>query len=179
MSGGRNSRWIIRIGATQRLALALIAGGGAFVVQPASIALDSRVVASWDLGTLIYLGLAWALIALSSAKMTRDHARVQDPSRYIIFLAVVGAAWASVVAIGYVVSGIEELAFWPRTWHLTLTIVALISAWLLIQTVFAFHYARRYYEGGDRPPSEPAALLFPGGRDPDYLDFAYYSLSWG
>src|SRR5512143_614789 len=113
---------MIRIGATHRLALALIAGGGVFVVQPASIALDSRVVASWDLGSLLYLGLAWALIARSSAKATRDHARVQDPSRYIIFLVVVSAAWASLVAIGYVASGIDELAFWPKTWHLTLTI---------------------------------------------------------
>lgn len=35
--------------------------------------------------------------------------------------------------------------FWSRAWHIALTIGALNSSWLLIQTVFAFHYARRCY----------------------------------
>jgi uncharacterized membrane protein len=123
--------------------------------------------------------LAWWLIARADASMTRDHALGQDQSGYVIFLFVVGAACASIVAIGFVVSTIKELAFWSRAWHLTLTIDALISSWLLIQTVFAFHYARRYYAIVRRQRTTPAELLFPGGREPDYLDFAYYSFVVG
>ena len=45
--------------------------------------------------------------------------------------------------------------------------------------MFAFHYAHRYYAG---PHGECAAvppLHFPGGREPDYSDFAYYSFVVG
>ena len=53
---------------------------------------------------------------------------------------------------------------------------------MLIQTVFAFHYARRYYAPRHRAQVQPAGvhgLEFPGGVEPDYLDFAYYSFVVG
>lgn len=163
----------------QRLALALVLAVVAFIAQPDSVSWHTRAVASWDLGTLTYLGLAWALIACSDAETTRDHASSQDQSGYLIFLFVVGASCASIVAIGFVVGTIRDLAFWPRAWHLTLTVAALISSWVLIQTVFAFHYARSYYADGNRSRSAVPALRFPGNRDPDYLDFAYYAFVVG
>jgi uncharacterized membrane protein len=174
-----NLAWLTRFGAMRRLAVVLAVAVVAFLAQPNSISWHTRAVISWDLSTLVYLCLAWWLIACADAKMTRDHALGQDQSGYIIFLFVVGAACASIVAIGFVVGTIKELAFWSRAWHLALTIDALISSWLLIHTVFAFHYARRYYAiaRGERAPSPE--LLFPGSRDPDYLDFAYYSFVVG
>lgn len=173
------SAWIIRIGAMQRLAVGIAVGIATYMAQPGSISWHTRAVASWDLSVLIYLCLAWWLIASTDAAMTRDHALSQDQSGYVIFLFVVVAACASVVAIGFVVSTIGELDFWSRTWHLALTIVALISSWLLIQTVFAFHYARRYYAILHRERNAVPELLFPGGKEPDYLDFAYYSFVVG
>ena len=171
--------WIIRIGAMQRLAVVLTVAVATFLAQPDSISWHTRAVVSWDCGVLVYLCLAWWLIARADAGMTRDHALGQDQSGYVIFLFVVGAACASIVAIGFVVSTIKELAFWSRAWHLTLTIDALISSWLLIQTVFAFHYARRYYAILRRDRTAAPELHFPGGREPDYLDFAYYSFVVG
>ena len=163
----------------QRLAVALAVAGATFLAEPGSISWHTRAVASWDLGVLVYLCFAWWLIARADAGVTRDHALGQDQSGYVIFLFVVGAACASIVAIGFVVGTISKLAFWPRAWHLALTIDALISSWLVIQTVFAFHYARRYYAILHRKPSTQGELLFPGGREPDYLDFAYYSFVVG
>jgi uncharacterized membrane protein len=171
--------WIIRFGAMRRLAVVLAVAVATFLAQPNSISWHTRAVVSWDLAVLVYLCLAWWLIARADAGMTRDHALGQDQSGYVIFLFVVGAACASIVAIGFVVGTIKELAFWSRAWHLALTIDALISSWLLIHTVFAFHYARRYYAilRGERTTAPE--LLFPGSREPDYLDFAYYSFVIG
>jgi uncharacterized membrane protein len=174
-----NPMWIIRIGAMQRLAVVLAVAFAAFLAQPSSISWHTRAVVSWDLGVLVYLCLAWWLIARADARMTRDHALGQDQSGYVVFLFVVGAACASIVAIGFVVGTIKELAFWSRAWHLTLTIGALISSWLLIQTVFAFHYARRYYAISQLERTTSPELLFPGSREPDYLDFAYYAFVVG
>ena len=167
--------WIVRVGAMQRLAVVIAVGVVAYFAQPMSISWHTRAVVSWDLSVVIYLVLAWWLIASSDAATTRDHALGQDQSVYVIFLFVVVAACASVVAIGFVVGTMRELDFWSRAWHLALTIVALISSWLLIQTVFAFHYTRRYYAVLHRERTASPELLFPGGKEPDYLDFAYYA----
>jgi uncharacterized membrane protein len=174
-----NPAWLVRFGAMRRLALVLTVGVATFLAQPNSVSWHTRAVVSWDLSALVYLCLAWWLISCADAKMTRDHALGQDQSGYVIFLFVVGAACASIVAIGFVVSTIKELAFWSRAWHLALTIDALISSWLLIHTVFAFHYARRYYAIVQGERTTAPELLFPGRRAPDYLDFAYYSFVVG
>ena len=173
------STWFDRLGAKERLAAALALAIAAYLAQPDAVSWHTRLVASWDVGTLVYLALAWIIIGRADAQSTRSHALAQDTSGYIIFLFVLGAACASVVAIGFVVATIKELAFWPKAWHLALTIVALISSWLVIQTVFAFHYARRYYRDEQRQPRKPGGLAFPGGADPDYMDFAYYSFVVG
>ena len=175
----RSLSWIVRAGATQRLGAALAVAALALVAQPASISWHTRAVAGWDLASLTYLALAWLTLACTNAEDTRSHAQSQDQRGYVIFLFVVGAACASIVAIGFVAGTIRDLPFWPRAWHLTLTIVALVSSWLLIQTVFAFHYARRYYGAPHHGAAAGAPLIFPGGREPDYLDFAYYSLVVG
>jgi len=173
------SPWIDRLGAKARIAITMSVALIAYFAQPESILWHTRLLASWDASTLVYLALAWTIFGCADAKSTRGHALAQDTSGYIIFLFVLGAACASVVAIGFVVATIKHLAFWLKAWHLTLTIVALITSWLLIQTVFAFHYARRYYLDEQDRRKNAGGLNFPGDPDPDYMDFAYYSFVVG
>jgi uncharacterized membrane protein len=170
---------IARLGAKQRLAVVVAIAVAAYVAVPDSVSWHTRLVASWDVGALVYLGLAWTIIVLADAQSTRAHALAQDTSVFIIFLFVLGAACASIVAIAFVVGTIKGLAFGPKAWHLTLTIVALMSSWLLIHTVFAFHYARSYYRHERQHPANQGGLAFPGGTDPDYMDIAYYSFVVG
>ena len=83
--------WIVRVGAMQRLAVVIAVGVVAYFAQPMSISWHTRAVVSWDLSVVIYLALAWWLIASSDAATTRDHALSQDQSVYVIFLFVVDA----------------------------------------------------------------------------------------
>ncbi len=168
-----------RHGALRRIGVALAAAAIAAVAQPGTISWHTRAVVAWDIAALAYLGFAWVLIARADARTTRDHALSEDQSGYFIFLFVVGAACASIVAIGFVVGTIRDLAFWARTWHLALTVVALVSSWVLIQTVFTFRYAHRYYAGPHGETGAMLAMAFPGGREPDYLDFAYFAFVVG
>jgi uncharacterized membrane protein len=171
--------WIIHVKAGQRLIMATAMAFIAFLVQPNWIPLPTRGMISWDTGTLVYLTLAWMVIMRADARMTRDRTLSQDQSGYIIFLLVVGASCASVVAIGFMQGIVKNLAFWPKAWHLALSVIALISSWLLIQTVFAFHYARRYYAAQQQGKLELGPLVFPGQQQPDYSDFAYYAFVVG
>jgi uncharacterized membrane protein len=134
---------------------------------------------SWDVGALCYLGFGWLVIARTDETQTRLRVQRYDPSGFIIFLLVITAAIVSVVAIGFLVGDIKDLPFWPRAERLTLSITALFLSWLLIHTVFAFHYARLYYSLPDGGPEHHRGLSFPDDDEPDYLDFAYYSFVVG
>jgi len=167
------------IGAVRRMIAAVTCGTAAFLLDPDSMSLHTRILVSWDVGTIVYLGLAWTLITRADPKMTRDHAIDQDQSSYVIFLLVVTAAYAAMVAIAFLMSPLKGLAFWPKAWHLTVAAVALISSWVLIQTVFAFHYGRRYYGLGHHGTPDSEGLTFPGAHPPSYMDFAYYAFVVG
>jgi uncharacterized membrane protein len=173
------TRLIDRLGATGRLAAALAIAVAAYVLCPDVASWHTRVVFGWDAATIAYLCLAWTIIGFSDAESTRAHALGQDTSGFIIFLFVLGAACASVVAIAFVVGTIRELPFWTKAWRLSLTVAALTTSWIAIQTVFAFHYARRYYSDEKHMPTQQSGLRFPGDADPDYMDFAYYSFVIG
>ena len=179
VTGRRGAHWLVRVGAIQRLTLSVAAAVLAFFVESGSISWHARVIAGWDAGALVYLPLAWILASQSDSRMTRDHALAQDLGRYLIFLFIVSASFASVVALGFVVGPIRDLPFWSRAWHLVLAVGALASSWLLIHAVFAFHYAHRYYGDAERHDSLQQPLLFPGGHEPDYGDFLYYSFVVG
>ncbi len=170
---------IVHWRAPHLLGIAVVLAVGASLVLQLWFSTRFVMLASWDVGALCYLGLAWLVIARADAPLTRLRAQRYDPSGYMIFLAVVIAASASFVAIGFMVGDIKDLPFWPRAQRLTLSITALFMSWLLIHTLFAFHYARLYYflpEGGEE---HHRGLKFPDDDEPAYLDFAYYSFVVG
>jgi uncharacterized membrane protein len=162
-----------------RLAIALgIAGIVALASHPA-LSAQVSLLASWDAFVLCYLAIGWLLIARTDEIQTRLRAQRYDPGGYVIFLLVLVAASASFVAIGFIVGEIKELSFWLRAERLTLSITALFLSWLLIHTVFAFHYARLYYFLPEGLDEHHRGLKFPDDDEPDYLDFAYYSFVVG
>ena len=171
--------WIVRLSALQRLAIALGVACATFLTLSVWFTVQFSVLASWDLGALCYLGLEWLLIARSDEKLTRLRTQRSDPSSYVIFLVVVTAASASVVAIGFIVGDARELPYWPRAGRISLSVAALFLSWLLIHTLFAFHYARLYYSQSPEEKSHHRGLRFPDDDEPDYLDFAYYSFVVG
>jgi uncharacterized membrane protein len=169
--------WSARLSAWQRqgaaLAPALLVGVAAAGLLHGSG--ETPWLAGWVIYCAIHLGLVWKLVARLDATGTRRRAQWIDPGSAMLFGLVTAAACASVVAVTLAVHTGHSLQGWPRWGHLALAVLALAGSWLLIQTAFALHYARVYY----RPPpndAEPArGLAFPGGMEPDYLDFLYFA----
>jgi uncharacterized membrane protein len=171
--------WVVRLSAPRRLGIVLAIAAISFLALEPWIATRTRLLLSWNLGTMTYLLLGWATVARADATMTRVRAQTQDQSGYVIFVLVVTAASASFVAIGFLVGDFRNLPHWGRVAHLTLSISALLLSWLLIQTLFAFHYARWYYSRIPDGTTHRAGLRFPSDKEPDYLDFAYYAFVVG
>jgi uncharacterized membrane protein len=172
-------RGITRLGAMQRLAIALGAGLLVALASRPALSLPVTLLAGWDGFVLCYLVLGWLLIARTDETQTRLRAQRYDPAGYVLFLLIVVAASASFVAIGFIASGISELPFWQRGTRLTLSVTALFLSWLLIHTLFAFHYAKLYYYLPTGQAEHHRGLKFPDDDEPDYLDFAYYAFVVG
>ncbi|MFT3721757.1 DUF1345 domain-containing protein [Pseudorhodoferax sp.] len=169
--------WSVRLSALQRQGLALLAAlAGAVVAMRQNVGgPEVPWLAGWLAYSLAYLGIAWRLALPLDATATRRRARWNDPGAAALFMLVAGAACASIVAVALAVESSRALQGLARWSYLALAMAALAASWLLLQTVFALHYARVYYRS-ERQEQEPArGLDFPGGQAPDYLDFLYFS----
>ena len=158
----------------QRLLYGLVAGL-ATAALPLPLIWQFRGLLGWSVGVAVYLALAWWLCEQFDAKSTRQRAQAQDEPSVVLFFLMLLATMACVLAIivmmqqGKLYSGTE------RTLHVVLSVVALITSWLFIQTIFAFRYAHRYYQEEMLKEPDGPGLQFPGGLDPDYFDFLYYA----
>lgn len=168
--------WSARISALQRqgfaLGAALLTG---FAAARWADTAEVLFLAAWLAYCAVLLGSTWHLAAHLDAHATRRRAQLIDPGAAALFVLVAAASCASIVAVALGVETAKALAGWARWTHLALAMASLAASWLLMQAMFALHYARVFY----RPhPShdEPAhGLVFPGGREPDYLDFLYFA----
>lgn len=179
--------WSARISGLQRQALALaiglLAAGAAWLAQRAT---GSTAETPWLAGWLGYSGsflaIAWHLAARLDAHATRRRAQLIDPGARMLFMLVAAAACASIVAVALAVETSRNLQGLARWAHIALAMLALAASWLLLQTVFALHYAREFYRARGAAHAEhepPRGLAFPGTPEPDYLDFFYFAATVG
>ena len=171
--------WILRLTAPLRLGIVSIGALATYLALRGWLGTGTRMLLAWDVGALTYLWLAWLVVSRADDDMTRVRAQSHDQNGYVIFVLVLIAASASFVAIGFLAGNLRELPFWPRAGYLALTVAALLASWLLIQTLFAFHYAHLYYAQPGPGTSHQRGLKFPDEGEPDYLDFAYYAFVIG
>ena len=171
--------WAIRLSAQRRLAIVVAVGIAVYSIGPTVVPIANRLLVTWIAASLTYLILYWLTILHANADLTRRRASTYDQAAYVIFLLVTTAACASIVAIGFVMGDVKSLDFWPKALHVGLSISALLLSWMLIQTVFAFHYARRYYARHRYARVRPRDCDSPGVEEPAYFDFAYYSFVLG
>jgi len=50
----------------------------------------------------------------------------------------------------------------------------------MVHSTYAFHYAHMYYDKDENEPGKEAyGLEFPGDKEPNYIDFAYFAFVIG
>jgi len=175
--------WIARQDARHRLLVSFLVAGLVWFglhgrVQPAT-----QSIATWDVFALSILLLAWLTIITTPPHKLRMRAQAQDLSRTVIFVFVVMAACAGLFAVGLLFFTNKGVVQRPHFFfHLLMSLVAVVSSWMLVHTVFGLRYAHTFYgdpDGPKGPQLHAGGLEFPGGRLPDYMDFAYFSFVIG
>ncbi|MDM0002022.1 DUF1345 domain-containing protein [Variovorax sp. J22P240] len=133
----------------------------------------------WCTGAAVYLVPAWWLAETSDADRTRSRAQSMDPPRAWLLVVMLVAVSVSMAVILTLLRKVPTLHGMERIGLITLGLAALASSWLMIHTIYAFHYAHRYYQAEIDPGEHGPGLDFPGKLDPDYFDFLYYSFVVG
>lgn len=163
---------------SQRLLYGLTAGL-ATVAVPLETGWQFRGLLGWCVGIGVYLVLAWWLCVGFDGDRTRARAQAQDAPSGVLLLVLLLATAACVASITVLLQQSRNLKGLEAVAHIGLSVVALALSWLFIQTIFTFHYAHLYYQGAQRHEPDGPGLQFPGGQDPDYFDFLYYSFVVG
>lgn len=177
----RGIRWLRTLNARLRLFLSVLLGIIVFHFLPVWIHLETRVIVAWDAGVICFLALAWSIMALASPSQTGHSTLSQDQSGVVILSVVVAAASASLFAITFILRYSKGLPPEDLMFKVAVSGIAVICAWLTVHTMFALHYAHRYYRFGYGDFRDDAArgLAFPGNEQPAYLDFAYFAFVIG
>jgi uncharacterized membrane protein len=155
--------------ARPRLFIAALLAAVLSLLLPAQWRLSTRVLVGWDVAVAFYLLGALRLMAGADAARIRRRAAILDEGRLAILIVVVGAAVASLGGI------VAQLGGGRAAAHLGLATMTILLSWTLVHVIFALHYAHEFY--AEKPRG--GGLTFPGGEEPDYWDFLYFSLVIG
>ncbi|SBT08242.1 conserved membrane hypothetical protein [Candidatus Accumulibacter aalborgensis] len=148
-----------------------------FFALPAEFTSSTRALVTWDVGALLYLILAWVIMARASLDHMTRRARMQDDGAAVVLFLTVAAAVASIAAIVLELSGLKTLTPSRQSLRLALVAVTFVASWMLVHTSFALHYAHAYYISLAKHGNSP--LKFPGKDAPVYMDFLYFAMVVG
>ena len=157
-----------------RLTIAIILGMTATLLLPASWQFLTRALTGWNIAVWTYLAsMAWLMMRASHVRV-RAIAEQQDKSAAIVLAIMSVAAVISLSAIILELATIRSLTLNQRLIHYAFTAATVFGSWLLLGTLFTFHYAHLFYGS----PASKRSLAFPDQElHPDYWDFLYFSFT--
>lgn len=157
-----------------RLSIAIIAGLIVWLVLPGVWNPVTRGLIGWNMTVWSYLSLmAWLMMRANHVRV-RNIAEQEDKSGVVILSIMSIAAIVSLAAIVLELSTLKGLPLSHRLAHYAFTGSTVFGSWLLVATLFTFHYARLFYQS----PVTQRVLSFPDKEtNPDYWDFLYFSFT--
>ena len=137
------------------------------------IGLGRGIMAAFDLGAVAFVAASTPLFAYAAIQM-RQAVLKNDANRGGLLLISTVVMGVILVAVGSELSQKGR----PRPLDLALVIITLCLCWVFSNMVYALHYAHLFYTR-DENGADRGGLKFPGTKEPDYWDFAYFASCLG
>ncbi|MCV3212733.1 DUF1345 domain-containing protein [Plectonema radiosum NIES-515] len=171
---------IRKIDSRHRLLTSICLATFVLVILPHWLHLPTRILTAWNCGIYCLLTLTLVMMFKATPETMRRNAKREYQGRLAIFILIIAAACASVLAIGFLLTDKKGISPMLLTLHVMLAVTTIIGSWLLVHTVFALQYARNYYQDHESINEQIAGGLdFPSDHQPDFWDFLYYSFVIG
>lgn len=165
------------LAAWKRLSIGLLPAALLYVGTPADWPLVMRLFLAWDGFALCTVLLTWGIMLAADVSHIRRVSTREDPGRVASFGAVLVACSVSLLAVVGLLASVRQGPGPLQLAQVLVGVVGVLTAWLLVHTLFTLRYAHLFYDNDGRPEG---GLAFPGDeKEPDYLDFAYFSFVVG
>ena len=163
--------------------LAGVATGAAIWLSPLAIRPSTTFLIAWDVGCLWFIVGAFWLMRDQDENAMAKRAASQDDGRGFILAVVTLAAAASLGAIALELSLAKDEHGPLKAMRVAAAFGTVALSWLVVQLIYALHYAHEYYTAADDPADEDGrrgGLCFPGDDEtPDYWDFLHFACVLG
>ncbi len=166
-----------------RLYISIIIGLAIFFISKISSSGIVSFMFGWISFAVFHLLLSWIIIFSFHPADVKSFAKKEDSSAPFIFIFVLLAAFISLFAIIVLLQSIPNESKRGLSLHILLSFASVFCSWTLVHTIFTLRYAHLYYvqdiyPGLNKDP-DSYGLDFPNEKEPDYLDFAYFSFVLG
>ncbi len=176
--------FINRLNSSRKLLISLFIGIVAYFVFPFNkVSPLIQFLFGWDAFASCHLLLIWITFYSTTPLEIKRQASKQDDNRVTIFFIVLVATFISVLAVILLLINKPQNTS-SRSLRLSIAISCMVLSWFLVHTIFTIRYADIYYSGqtdweNKRVYGDKGGLKFPDDKNPDFLDFAYYSFTAG
>lgn len=132
----------------------------------------------WDVFALTYIITSWIVFFTRPVADIAKQANKEDGSRLFVLISIIISSFASMFTVLLLLLS-KPGSPTEQTLTIILTITGMLASWVMVHTIFTFHYAHLYYYKGKGDTDNNAALEFPNQKNPDYVDFAYFAFVIG
>jgi uncharacterized membrane protein len=133
---------------------------------------ELSALSGWAIASAVFLVWAWSRAWPADRRRTRSLARHEDRSRKLVDALIIIATLLSAVLVVFALIRSQQKDAVGSAAAI-LAVVGVVAAWALVNTVYAFKYARMYYL------DENHRFDFDQDEDPAYSDFAFAAFSIG
>jgi uncharacterized membrane protein len=168
----------LRMHPLQRILLSLCFSAIAFfATRNSHLNLVLTITLLWDVFALTFISSSWIVFFTTPVATIIKLANKEDGSKAFVMTSIIVSSFASMFAVLLLVLSKEQPG--SEVLAIVLAVAGMVVSWIMIHTIFTFHYAHMYYiEAKDDTPDDEA-LDFPATKKPDYIDFAYFSFVIG
>lgn len=171
-----------KLDAHHKFFIALITALIVFGLSYGRASLSTQFILTWISYAGSDLLLSWFTILYVHPLEMKKETSLQDSNRTFIFIFVLASALVSLFVVILLLKSTHQFTGATLSLHIFLSVAAVMLSWALVHTLFLFRYAHLYYEEAVQKKKDEEyaeGLEFPGEKEPDYLDFAYFSFVIG
>ncbi len=172
---------IMRLDTHYRVVISLILAAIVCFSVLHTCSISSTILLTWMTFATAAIVMDWIIILSGHPRNFKKVAVLEDSSRTMIFIVVIGASVVSLFAIIFLLKMTKGASHEDVNAHIFLVIASVITSWVLVHTLFTMRYAHMYYDTDDDDGNAKplGGLEFPKEDKPDYLDFVYFAFVIG
>lgn len=158
------------------IGVGLVAGG---VAHALGLKASEAWLVGWVAGSIAFLIPHGAMLLYSSEASARRRACREDENRAVLLGLMLGAVGVSFAAVFIALRDGSQGHKSASTWLVLLAFATIALSWLVVQSLFAVHYAHRYFGDPDGDGESDQGFSFTGEPPSSYREFVYVAICMG